>query len=50
MNDIAIMYEFGHGVPKDYDRAMEWYLKAVELGSEAAEYNMQSLIDEMSKK
>ena len=30
--NLGLMYEFGHGVEKDYKRAVTLYKKAVELG------------------
>ena len=33
MNGIAIMHEYGRGVPKDAEKAAEWYRKAAEAGN-----------------
>ena len=30
--DLGTMYKEGKGVPKDYQTAMDWYLKAIEQG------------------
>lgn len=35
---IAVMYENGHGVPKDEAKALEWYLKAAEQGDANAQF------------
>ncbi len=37
---VGILYEEGHGVPKDVDRAMSWYERAAESGDMAAQYNL----------
>ncbi len=35
---IAVMYENGHGVPKDEAKALEWYLRAAEQGDANAQF------------
>lgn len=43
------MYPQGQGVPKDYSKAKEWFVKAVKLRGKAAHANLseaQRLIDE----
>ena len=32
------MYETGQGVPRDYEQAFNWYLKAAKQGDPMAEY------------
>ncbi len=32
MSDIGLAYELGHGVPRDYHKAMQWYRKAAARG------------------
>ena len=36
MLEVARAYETGNGVPKDLNRAAEWYFRAEDMGSEAA--------------
>jgi len=36
MRQIGYMYEYGEGVPVDYEKAVFWFEKAAELGSAAA--------------
>jgi TPR repeat protein len=31
-----MLYEEGHGVPQDYQKALEWYEKGAAAGDEAA--------------
>jgi TPR repeat protein len=37
---IGILYEEGHGVPKDIGKALAWYERAAESGDMAAQYNL----------
>lgn len=37
---VGVQYEMGLSVVHNYDKAMEWYLKAVELGSVEALYHI----------
>ncbi len=37
---IGILYEEGHGVPKDIETAMSWYERAALSGDMAAQYNL----------
>lgn len=37
---IGILYEEGHGVPKDAVKAIEWYERAASSGDMAAQYNL----------
>lgn len=37
---IGILYEEGHGVPKDVAKAIEWYERAASSGDMAAQYNL----------
>lgn len=39
-NDLAIMYQYGRGVPQDYVQALKLYHKAAEQGAAAAQYNL----------
>ena len=34
------MHEFGKGVSKDYEKAIDWYTKAAEMGFHSAQYNL----------
>jgi uncharacterized protein len=34
------MYEDGQGVPQDYHKAMEFYLKSANQGNKFAQYNI----------
>jgi TPR repeat protein len=35
--NLALMYEDGNGIPKDYNEAIKWYRKAADQGSTKAE-------------
>lgn len=37
---VGVQYEMGLSVVQDYDKALEWYLKAVKLGSVEALYHI----------
>ena len=37
---VAEMYREGNGVPKDYAKAVSWYVKAVERGNGTAAYDL----------
>ena len=37
---LAFKYEYGLGVPQDYDEARKWYLKAAEQGYAPAQYKL----------
>ena len=37
------MYEDGHGVKQDYEKAMEWYLKAAEQGDAWSQKNIGNM-------
>ena len=37
---VGILYEEGHGVPKDVAKAIEWYERAAESGDMAAQFNL----------
>jgi len=41
--DLAIAYENGDGVEKDYIKAAYWYTKAAEQGDADAQFNLGSL-------
>ncbi len=40
---IGILYEEGHGVPKDIAKAVDWYERAAASGDMAAQYNLGRL-------
>ena len=40
MENLAISYEYGGKVPKDYSEALKWHLKAAEKGYVSAQYNL----------
>ena len=44
--DIGYSYDVGEGVEQDYEKAMEWYLKAAELGSSSAMKNIGLYYDD----
>ncbi len=37
---VGILYEEGHGVPKDVEKAMSWYERAADGGDMAAQFNL----------
>lgn len=39
---LGIMYDYGHGVEKDKQEALEWYLKSAEQGQPAVQYQVGS--------
>ena len=39
-NNIGYMYEYGWGVPQDYNKAMKWYKRAAKKSLAEAEYNV----------
>jgi TPR repeat protein len=41
--NFAWRHESGKGVPQDYRKAVEWFRKASDRGSEHAESNLQTL-------
>jgi|GEM_PF-3099328 len=43
MNDIGVMYDKGHGVEKNKEVALQWYLKAAALGNEYALSNLGAI-------
>ena len=40
LHRIGYMYDLGHGVDKDFDLALKFYLKAVDYGSTESAYNI----------
>ena len=40
MYNLAVIYDFGLGVPKDKVRAFEWYTKASKLNHKIAQFNL----------
>ena len=43
-NKLGVMYNYGWGVPRDYERAAAWYRKAAAQGDAVAEINLQNLL------
>ena len=41
--NLALMYDEGHGVPRDYTEAARWYRKAAEQGDLTSQNNLGSL-------
>ena len=44
--DLAVLYERGRGVPRDYAEAASWYRKAAEQGFFPAQTNLGSMYEE----
>ncbi len=42
-HNLGMMYESGQGVPKDDNKAVEWYRKAAEQGHANAQYSLDSM-------
>lgn len=42
---LALMYQLGRSVPKDYNQAILWYTKAAEQGSAKAQYELGRLYE-----
>jgi TPR repeat protein len=40
MNRLGVLYQEGHGVPKNYELALQWYRKAADAGNATAIYNL----------
>ena len=40
---LGVMYDDGHGVPQDYNKAMRWYGKAADKGNAEAQCNLGSM-------
>ena len=40
MNCIGVMYKSGQGIAKDYEKAIEWFNKAIKAGDNIAKYNL----------
>ena len=40
MNNIGVKYEYGRGIPKNYEKAMNWYLKSAKKGNGLAMNNI----------
>jgi TPR repeat protein len=38
--NLGVMYDFGHGVVRDYAEALKWYRKAADHGDAEARYNL----------
>nr|WP_201584550.1 tetratricopeptide repeat protein [Psychrobacter sp. HII-4] len=43
-NNIGNFYEYGYGVPQDYDKAFEWYQKAADQGNQQASNRIGRLV------
>jgi TPR repeat protein len=43
------MYEKGHGVQQNINKAIEWYQKAAEQGHECAKEKFKNLIEKIKK-
>ncbi|MBN9011190.1 MAG: sel1 repeat family protein, partial [Rhizobiales bacterium] len=41
---IALMYEAGYGVPRDYGKAAEWYGLAAKAGDREAQYSLGMML------
>ena len=39
-NNLGDCYYYGHGVPQDYTKAVEWFQKAANQGNASAQYNL----------
>lgn len=50
MNNIAVLYQEGTGVPKDIGKAIMWYLKAIEAGDTMAMWSIAFLYEEQGNK
>ena len=37
---VAVMYDYGQGVPQDYAEAVKWYRKAADQGKANAQFNL----------
>ena len=44
-NDLGSMYQFGDGVPQDYQKSVNWYKKAATQGSSLAKVNLGYMYD-----
>ena len=40
---LGVMYDDGHGVPQDYNKAIKWYGKAADQGNDSAQCNLGSM-------
>ena len=40
---LGVMYDDGHGVPQDYNKAIKWYGKAADQGNASAQCNLGSM-------
>lgn len=47
--NLGYCYEFGYGVPKSYEKALEHYQKSGDLGNETGKGNLKNLKDKMAK-
>jgi uncharacterized protein len=39
-NRLGILYDSGKGVPRDYEKAIQWFRKAADQGFAAAQFNL----------
>jgi uncharacterized protein len=44
--NLGLMYEYGQGVPQDYEEAVKWYKKAAEQNFAGAQYNLGLLCED----
>jgi len=43
--ELGYKYDFGEGVPQDYEKAAKWYRKSAEQGVHLAQYNLGTLYE-----
>ncbi|MCY3593818.1 MAG: tetratricopeptide repeat protein [Bacteroidetes bacterium] len=43
--NLGVMYENGHGVPENYQEALNWYRRAAEQGDTTAQRNLGNMYD-----
>lgn len=46
MNNLGYMYDFGQGVPQNYQKAKQWYEEAAALGNPGAMRNVGILYED----
>ena len=45
MDNLGNCYNYGDGVEQNYEKALEWYTRAIEKGNITALYNIAMLYD-----
>jgi hypothetical protein len=45
MNNLGLLYEYGRGVPQDYQKAEDWYERAAAAGQPVAMTNLGILYE-----